>query len=126
MIHQTRVVQLILSSQKILWTRLRFPSTVVERHHAANMSFLKMLLQWWKLNQIRSFVELGSQRRQRGRAVKKRDFYFSGPKFKSRPDRQLDLFSVAPRSNPPPHLQNGQLVRLLPVGILNHDLLYST
>ena len=44
MIHQTRVVQLILSSQKILWTRLRFPSTAVERHHAANMSFLKMLL----------------------------------------------------------------------------------
>ena len=41
------------------------------------------------------------------------------PEFKSRRDRYMELFSVVPSSYPRQRLSNSQLVRLLPVGILN-------
>ena len=47
------------------------------------------------------------------------DLQFVGSKFKSCPDRQLDLFTVVPSSNPWPCFLNSQLVCLRPVGILN-------
>ena len=51
------------------------------------------------------------QQGQRDRAVRAPDLQFGGPEFKSRTDRQLDLFSVVPSSN-------RQLVCLRPVGFL--------
>ena len=44
------------------------------------------------------------QQGQRDRAVRAPDLQFGGPEFKSRTDRQLDLFSVLPSSNPRPRL----------------------
>ena len=41
------------------------------------------------------------------------------PEFKSRAKRYMDLSSVVPSSDPRSRLENSQLVRLQPVGILN-------
>ena len=39
-----------------------------------------------------------------GQAVKALNSQFRGPRFKSRPDHLLDLYSVVPSSNSRPHL----------------------
>ena len=57
-------------------------------------------------------------RRQRGRAVRALDLQFEGPEFKSRSDRQLDLFSVVLSSNPRPHLWIAKWFSFRPVVIL--------
>ena len=61
------------------------------------------------------YREAAGSRRQRGQVVRALNLQFGGPKFKSRSDHELDLFTVVLSFM----LVNSQLVCLWPVGILN-------